>query len=62
MKDDVPSELVFDLPPIKFIGRSAVKELAVTVHIRSDKSNRLNEFLLKEIQKQSKNESVSDAK
>lgn len=62
MKDDIPSELVFDLPPIKFAGRSAVKSLAVTVHAHLDESNRLNEYLLKEILKQSEKESTDNAK
>lgn len=52
MKDDIPSEIVFDLPPIKFSGRSAVKELKVTAHITSVKDDRILEFLNKEIMKQ----------
>ncbi len=64
MKDDVPSELVFDLPPIKFSGRSAVKELAVTVHATVDKDNRVLEFLNREIMKlvQEENEGKKDKK
>ncbi|NCQ65798.1 MAG: hypothetical protein GW754_03055 [Candidatus Pacebacteria bacterium] len=52
MKDDIPSEIVFDLPLIKFSGRSAVKKLAVTAHITAVKDDRILEFLNKEIMKQ----------
>lgn len=62
MKDDIPSEIVIDLPPIKFSGKSAVKELAVIVHVYPDEPNRLNEFLLKRIQEQSGKESTIYAK
>jgi hypothetical protein len=62
MKNDVISEIVFDLHPIKFSGKSSVKELAFTVHVLPDESNRLNEFLLKEMQSHSENESEDYAK
>jgi hypothetical protein len=62
MYDSNHPELTFNLPPIKFSGKSSVKELAVTVHVSLDESNRLNEFLLKEVLKQSEKESTSNAK
>jgi len=62
MKDNVASELVFNLPPIKFSGRSTVKELAVTVYVLADESNRLNEFLLKQMRTHPENESEDYAK
>lgn len=64
MKNDVPSRLVFDLPPIKFSGRSTVKELAVTVNVTVDKDNRVLEFLNTEIMKlvQEENEGKKDKK
>jgi len=49
MKDDILSDVVSDLPTIKFSGRSAVKELAVTVHAAVDKENRVLEFLNQKI-------------
>jgi hypothetical protein len=60
MKDNTPSEVVFDLPPIKFSGRSAVKELAVTVHATVDKENRVLEFLNKEIMKRMQGENEGE--
>jgi len=52
MDKNIPSELVFNLPQIKFTGKSGVKKLNVVVHAKVDDSSQLYDYLNKMVLEQ----------